>query len=186
VFGTVPHQICEFHILADLNHALLRAVASVRKTLAAQKPKLPRGRPTQATRKLRQQSKRLEQKIADLFEYRYLFVQRHLTASEQETLQRITQGFPQLRALHDIMDEVYRLFDRRCCTGTALAKLAHLRQRVQRFTQVRKILQPLFSVNVEKALTFLGDRLLPATCRGSQHREHFLRSVLSQPGLTTS
>jgi len=61
------------------------------------------------------------------------------------------------------MDEVYRLFDRRCRTETALAKLARLRQRVQRFTYVGKTLQRLFGTHVEKALTFLDDRLLPAT-----------------------
>jgi hypothetical protein len=47
--------------------------------------------------------------------------------------------------------------------ATALAKLARLRQQVQRLTQVRQALQPLFSTNLEKALTFLDDRLLPAT-----------------------
>jgi len=36
VFGEVPHQICEFHLLKDLNQAILRAVAQVRKQLAAQ------------------------------------------------------------------------------------------------------------------------------------------------------
>jgi hypothetical protein len=45
VFGAVKHQVCRFHILAELNKAVLRAVAQVRKRLAAQKPKLPRGRP---------------------------------------------------------------------------------------------------------------------------------------------
>jgi hypothetical protein len=34
---------------------------------------------------------------------------------------------------------------------------------VQRFTQLSQILKGLFSVNVEKALTFLDDRLLGAT-----------------------
>jgi len=32
------------------------------------------------------------------------------------------------------MEEVYRLFDRRCRTDTALSKLARLRQRVRRWT----------------------------------------------------
>jgi uncharacterized protein (DUF1697 family) len=110
-----------------------------------------------------QQRQHLDEKISDLFTYRYLFVQRHLTESEQETLQRITRGLPHLRTLRQIMDEVYRLFDRRCRTQTALAKLFHLRQRVQRFTSVGKTLHVLFSANVEKALTFLDDHLLPAT-----------------------
>ena len=163
VFGAVPHQICEFHILKDLNQAILRAVAQVRKQLAAQQPKLERGRPTAAKRKLAQKRQRLQQKITDLFEHRHLFVQHHLSVSERATLQRITRGLPQLRTLRDITDEVYRLFDRRCRTDTALAKLARLRQRVQRFTQLCQVLKGLFSANVEKALTFLDDRLLGAT-----------------------
>ncbi len=77
-------------------------------------------------------------------------------------LVKICEGY-HLRTLREIMDEVYRLFDRRCRAVTALAKLARLRQRVQRFTQLRKALQPLFSTNLEKALTFLDDQLLPAT-----------------------
>jgi hypothetical protein len=106
---------------------------------------------------------RLQQKIADLFEYRHLFVQRHLTPAERATLQHITRGFPHLRALREIVEEVYRLFDRRCRTATALAKLARLRQRVQRFSTLCQVLKGLFSANLEKALTFLDDRLLGAT-----------------------
>jgi hypothetical protein len=61
------------------------------------------------------------------------------------------------------MEEVYRLFDRRCRTDTALAKLAQLRQRVHRFMQVGKVLSKLHSPNLDKALTFLDDKLLPST-----------------------
>ena len=163
VFGAVPHQICQFHVLKDLSQAIVRAVAQVRKQLAAQQPKLGRGRPTAAQRLLVQKRQRLQQKIADLFTHRYLFVQHSLSPSEHETLQRITRGLPQLRTLRAIMDEIYRLFDRRCRTETALAKLAQLRQRVQRFTRVSQLLKGLFSANVDKALTFLDDRLLGAT-----------------------
>ena len=42
VFGDVPHQICTFHIVAEVNKAVLGAVASARKGLAATQPKLPR------------------------------------------------------------------------------------------------------------------------------------------------
>ena len=44
VFGDVPHQICEFHVLKELTKAVLRAVAKVRKALAAEQPKVGRGR----------------------------------------------------------------------------------------------------------------------------------------------
>jgi hypothetical protein len=163
VFGPVPHQLCEFHILKDVNQAVLRAVAQVRKQLAAQQPPLKRGRPTRAQRPVVQKRLRLQQKITDLFEHRHLFVQRHLTPAEQATLQRITRGLPHLRALREIVTAVYRLFDRRCRTTTALAKLTRLRQRLQRFSTLCQVLKGLFSPNLEKALTFLDDRLLGAT-----------------------
>jgi hypothetical protein len=61
------------------------------------------------------------------------------------------------------MDEVYRLFDRRCRMDTALKKVAKLRGRIRRFVKLRDTLKKLFSPNLEKALTFLDDSLLPST-----------------------
>jgi hypothetical protein len=123
----------------------------------------------------------LQQKIADLFEHRYLFVQHDLTLTQRRTLQWITRGLPQLRALRAIMGEVYRLFDRRCRTDTALAKLAKLRQRVRRFKQVGKILSKLQSPNLDKALTFLDDKLLPSTSnaveRGNRRHRKMQKTV---------
>lgn len=164
VFGDVPHQICEFHVIADLTKAILRAVAKVRKAIRARIPSAPRGRPQagEASRRARLK-KRLEKKIAELFEHRHLFVQHHMTQAEASTLRRISRGQPALRTLRTIMDEVYRLFDRRCRTGTALQKLAMLRSRVRRFKAVGKKLQKLFSPVVDKALTFLDEDLLPST-----------------------
>src|SRR5262245_60530372 len=46
VFGKVRQQICQFHIVAEVNKAILGAVASARKGLAAQQPKLRKGRPS--------------------------------------------------------------------------------------------------------------------------------------------
>lgn len=164
VFGDVPHQVCEFHVIKELTNAVLRAVAKIRKELAATKPKLGRGRPSgPASRKAAQRRKRIDQKVGDLFEHRHLFVRHDLTASQRRMIHRITRGRPELRTLRDIMDEVYRLFDRRCRTDTALEKLAKLRRRVRRFKKVGKTLQKLFSPNLEKSLTFLDDKLLPST-----------------------
>ena len=164
VFGDVPHQICEFHVIKELTQAILRAVAKSRKNLATRKPTLKRGRPaTVEAKRAARRSKRLQQKIADLFEHRHLFVQHDLTLAQRRTLRKITRGLPHLRTLRDIMEEVYRLFDRRCRTDTALAKLAKLRRRVRRFKAVGKVLSKLQSPNLDKALTFLDDKLLPST-----------------------
>jgi hypothetical protein len=146
VFGDVPHQICEIHILKELTKAVLRAVARVRKQLAARKPTLKRGRPaTKAAKRVARQRERLKQKVADLFEHRYLCVRHTLTPAQRRTWHRITRSLPALRTLRDLMEEVYRLFDRRCRTDTALAKLAKFRQWVRRFNEVGQILSKLHS-----------------------------------------
>jgi hypothetical protein len=181
VFGTVSHQVCQFHVLAEINKAVLKAVAKVRRHLKATVPKFGRGRPAAAHRRLAARKKRLETKITDLFDHRLLFVQHHLTPAERTTLQRITRGQPELRTLRQIVDEVYRLFDRRCRTDTALAKLAKLRQRVRRFQAIGQTLKKLFSPTLEKALTFLDDSLLPATSnaveRGNRRHRKMQKTI---------
>ena len=182
VFGDVPHQLCEFHVIKELTKAVLHAGAKVRKELAARKPTLGRGRPSSAAaRKAARERKRIEKKVGDLFQHRYLFVQHTLTPAQRRTLIRITRGRAELRTLREIMDEVYRLFDRRCRSHTALEKLARLRCRVRRFKWIGKTLQKLFSPNLEKALTFLDDKLLPSTSnaveRGNRRHRKMQKTV---------
>jgi hypothetical protein len=181
--GAIPHQVCEFHILKELTKAVLGVLARLRKRLAAQAPSLGRGRPKQTpeSRRLHRKAQALRQRVAALFEHRYLFVRHHLTAAQHVILQRLLRYGRQLRALRAIMDEVYRLFDRRCRTDTALAKLACLRQRVRRYRSLGKSLDKLQSPNLEKALTFLDDQLLPATSnvveRGNRRHRKMQKTI---------
>jgi len=164
VFGPVAHQVCQFHIIAELTKSVLKAVAKTRRALKARMPALGRGRPgTPAHRRLARRKKRLHKQVTDLFEHRHLFVKHHINQAQKRTLRCLNRGQPRLRALRSIMDEVYRLFDRRCRAETALGKLAKLRRRVRPFKSVGKTLRKIFSPNLEKALTFLDDSLLPAT-----------------------
>jgi Transposase len=181
VFDDVPHQVCEFHIVADVVKAVLGAVASERMGLAAKQPKLPKGRPTtKAAKKVARQKKRLEQKRVDLYKHRYLCVQHHLSQSDRKRLWRITRGLPQLRTLREIMEQVYALFDRRCRTQTALDKLDTLRRRLLRFKQLGETLKKLFSPTLEKALTFLDDKLLPSTSNAVERGNRRYRKMQKQ------
>jgi hypothetical protein len=178
VFGAVPHQVCQFHILHEVNKAILSAVAQERKRLAALAPKLPRGRPSsKAAQRAARRKKRIERKVGELFAHRYLFVQRRLSPSEQVTLQRISRGLPQLRSLRGLMEEVYRLFDRRCRMATALAKLEKLRARLRRFGRLRAVLRKLLAPGLEKALVFLDERLLGATSNAVERANRRYRKM---------
>ena len=176
IFPGVPHQVCEFHILKELTKAVLHVVARIRKQLTALAPKLPRGRPpkTAEARRRQRRARAIKQRVAALFEHRYLFVQHRLTAAERAILRRLSRGERRLQALRAIMDEVYRLFDRRCRTDTALAKLTKMRRRLRRYRTLGKSLDKLHSPNLEKALTFLDDKLLPATSNAveRENRRH--------------
>jgi Transposase len=183
VLGNVPHQVCAFHILKELTKAVLRVLARLRKGLAAQAPTLPRGRPknTAEGQRAYREAQAIQRQVSALFEHRHLFVRHYLTAAERATLRGLVRYGRPLRALRAIMDEVYRLFDRRCRTDTALAKLARLRQRVRRYRSLGRSLDKLHSPNLEKALTFLDERLLPATSnaveRGNRRHRKMQKAV---------
>jgi len=182
IFNGVPHQVCEFHVLKEINKQILKAVTAVRRELKKKLPKLKRGRPSSpAVGKAARRKKKLQDKISDLFEHRYLFVKHSLTPREKKIFLRITRGLPHLRHLRSVMNQVYCLFDRRCRTETALEKLAKLRRRICRFKTLGQTLKKLFTPNIEKALTFLDDSLLPSTSnaveRGNRRHRKMQKSI---------
>ena len=96
VFGAVPHQVCQFHILHEVNKAILSAVAQERKRLAAGCPKSPRGRPSSRRPSVPPGARSGSSRRWVSCSEPYLFVQRRLSPSERATLQRICRGWPQL------------------------------------------------------------------------------------------
>jgi hypothetical protein len=179
VFPGVPHQVCEFHILKDLVKVALRAVARLRKRLAGQAPVLPRGRPPRdpESQPKARRARRIRARVAERFERRRLFVRHHLSASERRQVRRLCRGQRYLAALRQIMDEVYRLFDRRCRTDTSLAKLQRLRQKVKRYRSLGRSLDKLKPPNLEKALVFLDERRLGATSNAVERGNRRVRKM---------
>lgn len=184
VFGDVPHQICTFHVIKELLKGVWRAVAAERRRLAVSKPKLKRGRPSSKDKAARRQARKstfIQGQISDLFQERFLFVKRRLKPSEHKRFLYMTRGLPHLRQLREIVDHMYALFDRRCRMQTALNKLRKLRPWVKRFKWIGGTLDKVFAANLEKALTFLDDKLLPATSnaveRGNRRHRKMQKSV---------
>jgi len=179
LWPTARHQICEFHVIKEITKAVLHALAKLRKEMTAKIPKQRRGRPRQEQRGQAWLIAWHKQQVAELFEHRYLFVRYHLSAAEQKQLRKLTYGRPELRTLRKIMDEVYRLFDRRCHTRTALKKLRRLRRRVRQFKKLGKSLDKLKSPTLEKALEFLDDKLLGATSNAVERSNRRFRKAQS-------
>jgi hypothetical protein len=178
LFPGVSHQVCKFHVIKEVTKAILRALAQVRKDIRAEIPKVKRGKAKgQNEIAARKKKARLEKKITDLFDNRFLLVQRKLTQKEKRTLAKITRGYPMLRQFRDIMDAVYNLFDRRCKLETGLRKLAKLRLRVIKYQEVYTTLKKILSPTLEKALTFLDEKLLPSTSNGVERENRRFRKM---------
>lgn len=98
VFRGVPHHLCQLHVVKDIVKAVLGAVSSERKRLAAKQPQWPRGRPsTKAAKQAARKKKRLEHQGAEWCKHRHLFVRHALRQSARKQWGRITRGSPQLR-----------------------------------------------------------------------------------------
>jgi hypothetical protein len=156
-------------------------VASARKGLAAQQPPRRQGRPRPpAAKQAARTKKRWAEQRAALFTHRSLVVQRSLSKTERKTLWRITRGWPQVRTLRRLMEQGYALCDRRCRTQSALAQLAKVQRRVQRFPARKDTLKKLCAPTLDKALTFLDDKRLPATSKAVERGKRRYRKRQKQ------
>jgi hypothetical protein len=106
LWPNAPHPVCVVHVLQEISKAVRRARAKLRKERKAQIPKQRRGRPRQQDQARVRRIQRLQQRVAELFAQRHLFVRHHLSAAPKKLLKKLVRGPPQLRALRDIMDEV--------------------------------------------------------------------------------
>jgi hypothetical protein len=141
-------------------------VAKERQRLASATPKVTRGRPASKAKEARRFTRKstyIHEKISAVFQDRFVCVTCRLKPSERTRWLFITRGFPPLRKLREIMDHIYALCARRCRTQTALDPLRKLRHGVTRCRGMGDTLQKVFSATLENALTFLDDKLLPAT-----------------------
>ena len=75
-----------------------------------------------------------------------------LSIVDNRTFRRITGGRPELRTLRDIMNQVYRLFDRRCRTKPHISSRVALdMQREERTQQRERTTQTLHAARTRKA-----------------------------------
>ena len=181
VFGEVPHQLCTFHVLKEVTKAVLGAVAKLRKGLAANAPKLGRGRPaSKAARCAARRKKRIERKVGDLFEHRYLFVRRHLGLAERKTFERITRGQPHcapawadgrgLSAVRSAMPD-----------GDGVGQVGPGSGSVATVRTAEKGVEEAVRAGLEKAMVFLDEKLLGSTSnaveRGNRRYRKMQKSV---------
>ena len=109
------HQLCVFHVLQDVNKAILKAVLRLRRGLSRRGKsgrKRQRGQPRKQRASGRQQHRKQKEQAHFIFKKRYLIVKRRdgLTEQEQKDLKTMLEYLPELRTLRDFADAMQRLF----------------------------------------------------------------------------
>jgi hypothetical protein len=110
------HQLCIFHVLQDVNKAILKAVLRLRRGLSRRGKrgrKRGRGRPRPGCGGRRRQQRKLKEQAHFIFKRRFLIVKRRdgLTAHEQQDLATLLEYLPELRPLRAFADSLQRLFE---------------------------------------------------------------------------
>jgi hypothetical protein len=133
------HQLCVFHVWADINKAILNAVKRLRRKLSRsgnRGRKKKRGRPTQAQRRARERSgPTFKEQAAFIFKHHYLIAKRRekMTTAELEDLETMYLYQPELKTLRAFAEDIMDLFETEitlhaaCCRYQALARKAEYR-----------------------------------------------------------
>ena len=163
VFGAVPHQVCQFHILHEVNKAILSAVAQERKRLAAGTPNCRGAVPAQ-----RRPSVPLGARSGS--SRRWVSCSRTGTCSCSGGSARLSgrrsSGSPRLAATaQPARADGGGLPVVRSAVpdGHSVGQAGEAAARLRRFGRLRKVLKKLLAPGLEKALVFLDERLLGAT-----------------------
>ncbi len=141
-------------------------------------PSTPQG--PQGVRARQPPRRRLAGLRAALCPSRERCVPRHLHTTARKPLWRGRRGWPQVRVLRAVMEQVSAWCARRCRTQTALDTLAQLRRRLLRFPQGGETLKKRWAPPLEKALTVLDDQLLPATSHAVERGKRRYRTRQKQ------
>lgn len=182
VWPDAEHQLCVFHVIAEINKLVLDAVRDCRRSLKPKRIKKGRGRPSKRqqarVRKLKEQRRRAEA----LFRHRHLIVQKRakLNASQRKKLDELLALSPTLRTLRAFVDDVYALFSLRRSRRQAWRIWRRLR-RTRKYLALgplAKALEVLSKANMQKLLVYLDEPLSARTAtRTNNHVERCNRTL---------
>lgn len=116
LWPAAEHQLCVFHVLQDVNKAILKGVLRLRRGLRRRGNrgrKRGRGRPRKGCAGRRQQQGKRKEQAHFIFKRRFLIVKRRdrLTEHEQRDLATMLEYLPELRPLRAFADSMQRLFE---------------------------------------------------------------------------
>lgn len=182
VWPDAKHQLCVFHVIAELNKLVLDAARKVRRELKPKQIKQGRGRPSRKqqakARKLKEQQTQAEM----LFRNRHVLVRKRskMTTRQQQLLEQLTSLSPTLVTLRSFTDDLHALFSLRRTADQAWRIWRRMR-RCAKYVGVgslAKALEVLSKSNMQKLLVYLDQPLANRTkTRTNNHVERCNRKL---------
>jgi hypothetical protein len=159
VWPAAKHQLCVFHVIAEINKLILDEARRVRRELKPKQIKKGRGRPR---RRQQAQALRLKKQRAQadlLFRKRHVLVKRQskMKRQEKQWLEQLTNLSPTLATLRQFADDVYQLFTVRRSKLKAWRIWRRMRRRTKYLAlpSLAKALELLNKANMQKLLAYL-------------------------------
>ena len=161
IWPEAKHQLCVFHVMAEINDHVLDAVREVRRAIKPERIKKGRGRPSKRHRARVKKLKEQREQADRLFRRRHLIVtkQSNIKSEDRSTLEELVSLSPTLGTLRSFIDDLHELFALRRSKKQAWKIWRRMRRNQAYLTNehLRKALEVLSKDNMTKLLTYLDD-----------------------------
>jgi len=182
VWPEAQHQLCVFHVIAEINKLILDAARQVRCELKPKQIKKGRGRPS---RRQQARARKLKEKRAQadmLFRSRHVLVRKRskMTSQQKQRLEQLRSLSPTLATLRKFTDDVHALFSVRRNLDKAWRIWRRMRHsaKYRSVPSLAKALDILSKANMEKLLVYLNRPLANRTkTRTNNHVERCNRKL---------
>ena len=182
VWPAADHQLCVFHVMAEINKLILGASRDVRKQLKPKQIKKGRGRPSRRQQALVRKKKEKLKQAENLFRNRHDLVRKRskMSKTQKQRLDLLTSLSPTLVTLRKFTDDLHALFSLRPSPSKAWQIWRRMR-RTAKYRQIpalAKALEVLCKPNMNKLLVYLKQPLHQRTkIRTNNHVESSNRKL---------
>ena len=180
VWPDAKHQLCVFHVMAEVNEHVLDAIREVRRSLKPKRIKKGRGRPSKRHRARVRKLKKQREQADKLFRRRHLLVTKesNIKIEDQATLAELLALSPRLSILRSFVNDLHELFAIRRTPRQAwkIWRAMRRNQAYLRDEHLRKALEVLNKANMLKLLCYLDSPpAVRSKVRTNNHVERYNR-----------
>lgn len=176
------HQLCVFHVIAEINKLVLSEVRVCRRRIKPKKIKSGRGRPSKRQQARIRKLKEKKRQADFMYRHRFLIVRKrkNMNAGDKGNLNKFLSISPTLKTLRKFTSDVYALFTIRRSQDQAW-KIWRRMRRTAKFRNnpsLRKALDVLSKSNMKKLLVYRDQPLADRTkVRTNNHVERCNRKI---------